>query len=99
MRWDPGFLCSGSKFVPFWTDLAADHSSTRKGLLIAGRGFDPRTTVGPRAIAKSGFPITACYLVRLTYPFDTPPRPRNPVAAANEAAHSGYFRGSSSASP
>ena len=91
MRWDPGFLCSGREFVPFWTALATDHGSTRRGLLIAGRGFDPRTTVGPSAIARSGFPITACHLVRLTYPFETPERPRNPVAAANEANIRGLF--------
>lgn len=85
MRWDPGYLCSGGEFEPFWATLAADNGSARRGLMIAGRGFDPRTTVGPHAIARAGFPITAYYLIRLTYPFDSPMRPRNRVAAANEA--------------
>ena len=85
MRWDPGYLCSGSEFEPFWKMLATANGSARRGLLIAGRGFDPRTTVGPQAIARSGFPITEFYLIRLTHPFDSPERPRNRVAAANEA--------------
>ena len=91
MRWDPGYLCSGSEFEPFWKTLAADNGSGRRGLLIAGRGFDPRTTVGPQAIARSGFPITAFYLIRLTHPFDSSERPRNRVAAANEANIRGVF--------
>ena len=85
MRWDPGYLCSGSEFGPFWETLASDNQQARKGLLIAARGFDPRTTVGPSAIANSGFPIMSCYLIRLTHPFDSPERLRNQVAAANEA--------------
>ena len=91
MRWDPGYLCSGSEFEPFWTTLASDTGSARRGLLIAGRGFDPRTTVGPHSIARSGFPVTAYYLIRLTHPFDPPERPRNRVAAANEADIRGLF--------
>ena len=91
MRWDPGYLCSGGEFEPFWKTLATDNGSGRRGLLIAGRGFDPRTTVGPKAIARSGFPITAFYLIRLTHPFDSPERPRNRVAAANEADIRGLF--------
>ena len=43
MRWNPGFLCSGDQFQPFWSDLAKDSAASRNGLLIAGRGFDPRT--------------------------------------------------------
>ena len=91
MRWDPGYLCSGSEFEPFWTTLAAHTGSARRGLLIAGRGFDPRTTVGPQVIARSGFPIAAYYLIRITHPFDPPERPRNQVAAANEATIRALF--------
>ncbi len=86
MRWDPGFLCSGTDFEDFWTALATEPDSTRRGLFIAGRGFDPRTTVGSRAISRAGFPIVACCLIRLTNPQDGPDRPRSQEAAANEVA-------------
>ena len=85
MRWEHGFLCSGGQFVPFWAELAEASSQERRGLLIAGRGIDPRTTVGPTALATSGFPIAKCCLIRLTNPFDLPDRPRNQAAAQNEA--------------
>lgn len=84
MRWDPGYLCSGSQFRSFWTELANEPGSKRRGLLVVGRGFDPRTTEGPSEIASSGFPVTACCLIRLTNPLDSPDRPRNPDAAVNE---------------
>ena len=84
MRWDPGFLCSGSDFRSFWTELAAESKVTRCGLFIAGRGIDPRTTVGPAAITQTGFPVTKCCLIRLTNPFDSPDRPRSQDAADNE---------------
>ena len=84
MRWDPGFLCSGSQFRSFWTELANEPNSKRRGLLIVGRGFDPRTTEGPSEIASSGFPVTTCCLIRLTNPLDIPDRPRNPDAAHND---------------
>ena len=91
MRWDSGFLCSGTEFGDFWTALATDSGSARRGLFIAGRGFDPRTTVGPRAIAKSRFPIDACCLIRLTNPQESPDRPRSQEAAGNEAEMRGVF--------
>ena len=84
MRWDPGFLCSGREFRRFWTELANEPNSKRRGLLIVGRGFDPRTTEGPTEIAASGFPVATCCLIRLTNPLDSPNRPRNPAAAENE---------------
>ena len=84
MRWDPGYLCSGGDFEPFWSALASENQPVRRGLLIGGRGFDPRTTKGPQAIANARFPIESYYLIRLTRPFDPPERPRNPTAAANE---------------
>ena len=92
MRWDPGFLCSGVEFEQFWTSLATDFNSKRRGLLIAGRGIDPRTLIGPSAIARSGFPITKCCLIRLTHPFDIPDRPRSPEAAKNEAKMRKLFK-------
>ena len=91
MRWDPGFLCSGIEFDAFWSALATDRNPTRRGLLVAGRGFDPRTTVGPRALASTGFPIDACHLIRLTNPQDSPDRPRSQEAAANETAMQNLF--------
>ena len=84
MRWDPGFLCSGIEFERFWTALANEPNSVRRGLFIAGRGFDPRTMVGPTAIACGGFPIAKCCLIRMTNPFDSPDRPRSKAAADNE---------------
>ena len=94
MRWDPGYLCSGNAFEPFWTALSDEPSVERRGLFIGGRGFDPRTFEGPSAIVRSGFPITACRLIRLTNPYDSPDRPRNQDAAENEAAMRALFRGS-----
>ena len=91
MRWDPGFICSGKHFEPFWGDLSNGPASSRRGLLIAGRGIDPRTSVGPNAIKRSGFPITACWLLRLLHPFDNPDRPRSKSAADNEATVRGLF--------
>lgn len=93
MRWDPGFLCSGDDFEPFWADLAKDTNSARNGLLIAGRGFDPRTTVGPAAIVGTGFPVTTCCLFRLTPPFNNPNPVRSKAASENEAAIRELFRG------
>ena len=84
MKWYPGFLCSGDSFEPFWTELASEPGANRNGLLIAGRGFDPRTTVGPQALVRSGFPITACCLIRLKPPFEQPDRTGNKTAANNE---------------
>ena len=91
MRWDPGFLHSGTGFESFWTGLATEPGSTRRGLLIAGRGFDPRTTAGPRAIATAQFPIAACCLIRLTNPQESPGRPRNWSAATNEKTMRSLF--------
>ena len=85
MRWDPGFICSGEQFEPFWDKLANDPDPNRRGLLIAGRGIDPRTIVGPSAIKQSGFPISTCWLIRLMQPFDSPDRPRSKSAAEHEA--------------
>ena len=91
MRWDPGFLRSGTEFESFWTALATERGSTRRGLFIAGRGFDPRTAVGPSAIATAQFPIAAFCLIRLTNPQDSPGRPRNWSAATNEGTVRGLF--------
>ena len=91
MRWDPGFLCSGDEFEAFWAALATEGERQRSGLLIAGRGFDPRTTAGPGAIARAGFPIDSCVLIRLTNPQDSPDRPRSREAAANEITFRNLF--------
>lgn len=85
MRWSPGFLCGGSEFGPFWQSLAEEKKPRRRSLLIGGRGFDPRTTIGPSAIARAGFSIEEYVLIRLTNPHDNPDRPRNQEAANNEA--------------
>ena len=92
MKWDPGFLCSGDNFQAFWSDLATEPNSNRNGLLIAGRGFDPRTTVGPSAIMGAGFPITSCCLIQLKPPFDNPDRTRSRAAADNEATMRDLFK-------
>ena len=84
MRWEHGFLCCGDQFTAFWTDLATSSPPKRHGLLIAGRGIDPRTTVGPTALKKSGLPMAKCCLIHLTNPFDPPNRPRSQAAAQNE---------------
>ena len=84
MRWEHGFLCSADRFMPFWIELAGDSFQERRGLLIAGRGIDPRTKVGPTALAQSEFPIVKCCLIHLTNPFDPPDRPRSQAAAQNE---------------
>ena len=91
MRWDPGFICSGEQFEPFWGNLADNPDPKRRGLLIAGRGIDPRTVVGPAAIKRSGFPITACWLIRLMQPFDSPGRPRSKSAAEHEETVRGLY--------
>ena len=91
IRWDPGFLRSGTEFESFWTALATGPDSTRRGLLIAGRGFDPRTTVGPSAIATARFPIAAYCLIQLTNQQDSPGRPRNWSAVTNEKTVRGLF--------
>ena len=93
MRWDPGFLCSGDDFEPFWAGLANDTDSKRNGLLIAGRGFDPRTPLGPAAIVRAGFPVTTCCLFRLTPPFDNPNPARSKAAEENEATLRELFKG------
>ena len=90
-RWDPGFLQGGTEFERFWSELAADRDSKRRGLIIAGRGFDPRTTTGPSAIASTPFPISEFLLIRLTNPQDSPGRPRNRDAATNEEAMRALF--------
>ncbi len=85
MRWEPGFICSGNEFESFWSDLKTESTASRKGLFIAGRGFDPRTTEGPSVIARVGFPIEKFWAIRLTDPLEVPDRPRNPAAAENES--------------
>ena len=84
MRWEHGFLCSGEQFTSFWNGLSAASPPERRGFLIAGRGIDLRTTVGPAALSTSGFPIARCCMIRLTNPFDPPDRPRSQAAAHNE---------------
>ena len=84
MRWSAGFGCSGDDFQDFWSGLSLPASGERRGLLIAGRGFDPRTTVGPEAMVASGFPIIACRLIRLTRPPESRDRPRSIEAERNE---------------
>lgn len=93
MRWDPGFLCSGPAFTELWARLRVDGDSDRRGLFIGGRGFDPRTIVGPRALAETGFPIEEFRLIHLTNPQDSPDRPRSPEAARNEKDIRALFSG------
>jgi hypothetical protein len=94
MRWDPAFFCGGDRFTAFWATMAGDVKRKRHGLLIAGRGFDPRTTEGPRAIAISGMPIGTCCLLRLVNEQDSTDRPRNLAAATNESAIAELFESS-----
>ena len=94
MRWDTGYFCSGSEFLKFWNSRAVNPNSPRRGLFVAGRGFDPRTTIGARAIACSRFPIDTCYLIRLVNPEGGPGRRRNPEAAEHERELVGLFPGS-----
>ena len=91
LRWDPGFLCSGEEFEPFWANLASDLDVQRRGLLIAGRGIDPRTMKGASALMGAGFPIDSCHLLHLIHPFDTLDRPRSREAAENEASMRALF--------
>ncbi len=84
LKWDLGFFCGGSEFEPFWANLASASGVRRRGLLIAGRGIDPRTLNGPQALLRAGFPVDACHLLRLLHPFDTPDRPRSSRAAEHE---------------
>ena len=84
MRWDPGFLTSGSRFESFWSGLANSGSLARSGLFIAGRGFDPRTALSARALVRAGFPIAECRLIRMVDPLDSPDRVPNERAARNE---------------
>ena len=93
LKWDSGFLCSGSEFEPFWANLASDSDVQRRGLLIAGRGIDPRTMNGPRSLTQAEFPIDGCCLLRLLRPFDTPDRPRSRSAAENENSMRTLFKG------
>lgn len=44
MRWRDYLLLRGNEFAKFWTDHC--QSGNRKILFVAGRGFDPRTTLG-----------------------------------------------------
>ena len=85
MRWDPGFLCGGDEFEGFWAALAAEIRPRRRALFIGGRGFDPRTTAGPRVIARTGFQIEKISLIRLTNSLESPDRPPNQDAIANES--------------
>ena len=94
MRWEPGFLCSGPAFAEFWETLRVDGNSPRRGLFIGGRGFDPRTTVGPSALAETDFPVEECRLIHLSNPQDSPDRPRSPEAARNEEVIRELFSGS-----
>lgn len=91
MRWEHGFLCSGKSFESFWANMAVDRGQQRRGLFIAGRGFDPRTLEGPRAIVSTGFPIAACCLIRLRNLQDSPDRPHSLAAATNESEMQALF--------
>ena len=92
MRWEHGFSCSGEEFDSFWIALAAETERTRRGLFIGCRGFDPRTTTGPLAIAGAQFPIAACCLIRLTNPQGSRDQHRSEEAARHEATMRDLFR-------
>ena len=57
-----------------------------------GKGIDPRTVAAPTGISRSGFPIAKCCLVRLSYPFHPPDRPRSLAAANNEDTLRSLFK-------
>lgn len=62
-RWEWGYLCLPPDFLSFWAELVL--SSRRQMLLIAGRGFDPRTVEAPAALVAAGVDVSEFRLLHL----------------------------------
>ena len=83
LRWANHYLCPPTEFEEFWQDYAK--TGTRSSLLIAGRGFDPRTLEAPRALVHSGLQIAAARLMHLVdYYNPSHPASQSESAKANE---------------
>lgn len=78
-RWNRNFLSRPAEFSDFWRDLA--NARERNALLIAGRGFDPRTVKAAEALRDVGLPIGEIQLVRLADRYNTTPNPERTARA------------------
>lgn len=89
-RWEANFLCSPPEFRSFWTTLTG--SSERRTLLIAGRGFDPRTVEAPKALSEAGVKVTELHLIHLLDNYNpSHPAQQTVRAARNEETFRGLF--------
>ena len=51
-RWSDYFFARGDGFLRFWKEYL--RSSTKRVMLVAGLGFDPRTCHGLEALLEAG---------------------------------------------
>ena len=83
-RWHSNFLCAPSQFTGFWGRYTTDRE--RSCLLIAGRGFDPRTMEAPSALVDAGATIAEVHLIHLIDHYNpTHPESHSKRARQNEA--------------
>lgn len=93
-RWASNFHSGSGAFGPLWSKLAED--TGRVALLVAGRGFDPRTCEVPRALVESGTRVSEVRLLHLHdryYPQHSPDQTRQ--AELNERSLRKLFAHSS----
>ena len=96
LRWGNHYLCPPAEFDEFWQTYT--EAGTRSCLLIAGRGFDPRTLEAPRALVHSGLEIVAASLIHLIDRYNpSHPASQSEAAQRNENAFRALI-GSSSVS-
>ena len=84
-RWHSNFLCSQAQFTDFWHGYTTDRE--RACLLVAGRGFDPRTMEAPKALVTAGATIAEVRLIHLIDRYNpTHPKSHSQRARQNETA-------------
>ena len=84
-RWHSNFLCSPAQFTDFWRGYTTDRE--RSCLLVAGRGFDPRTMEAPTALVAAGATIAEVRLIHLIDRYNpTHPESHSQRARQNETA-------------
>lgn len=83
LRWSNHYLCPPPDFGQFWREYA--ETSQRTCLLVAGRGFDPRTLEVPTALVRAGVAVAATRLVHLVDQYNpTHPESQSRAASDNE---------------
>ena len=83
LRWSNHYLCLPPEFDQFWREYTG--KARRTCLLVAGRGFDPRTLEVPAALVRAGVNVSTAHLVHLIDQYNpTHPESQSTAASKNE---------------